>query len=405
MVKRKRYFEPLRPFISKPLIKVITGVRRCGKSTFLQQIIEHLKEKGVAESQIVFINKELFEFDGIRTYADLHKYVSKKSKGTKGMLFLFVDEIQEIEQWEKAIASFLAEKKYDIYITGSNAHLLSSELSTLLTGRYVEFKMYPLSFSEFTELMVNPAINYSTNEAFDLYVKFGGFPGIHLLDWEETAIRQYLQSLYSTILLKDIVIKNSVRDAEMLEKVLQYIISNVGNITSANRISAFVKSQNRKVSVETIQNYLNYACSALLMNKVRRYDIRGKRLLESHDKYFLVDQGFSFSTIGYLNDYLPGILENIVLQELLSRGYNVNIGKLPDSEIDFMAEKNKERIYIQVCTTLKDEKTSRREYKSLQSVPDHYTKLVLSLDRGFDTSLKGIRWKNITDFLLEYRNI
>lgn len=239
------------------------------------------------------------------------------------------------------------------------------------------------------------------DKAFELFMRYGGFPGIHHMEWDDTAIRQYLQSLYNTILLKDIVIRYSIRDAGMLEKILEYLVCNCGNITSANKISEFVKSQQRKVSVETVQNYINHATAALLMNQVRRYDLKGKRLLESHEKYFLCDTGFNFATIGYKKEQVPGILENIILIELMARGWRVSIGKLPDREIDFIAERNSEKRYIQVCTTLLNDTIVDREYKALESVSDHFPKYVLSLDNSFDTDRKGIRWKNIKDFLLE----
>jgi len=401
MILRQSYLNAIKPFIKKPVIKAITGVRRCGKSTLLLQIMDHLSAKGVHQDNLIYINKELFEFDEIRNYKDLHKYVTAKKHG-RGFCYLFVDEIQEIENWEKSIASLLAEKDYDIYITGSNARLLSSDLATLLTGRYMETRMYPFTFSEFLLLKNQNKKEEDIVTAFNLFMKYGGFPGIHALEWNDTAIRQYLQSLYSTILLKDIVIKYAIRDAAMLEKIMEYLISNCGNITSANKISEFVKSQHRKVSMETVQNYILYASNALLMHQVRRYDLKGKRLLESHEKYFLCDTGFSFSGIGFTKDHIPGILENIVLIELLSRGYKINIGKLPEKEIDFVAERNNQKLYIQVTTTLFDSKVIDREYNALESVDDHYPKIVLSLDKGFETSRKGIQWMNIQDFLLEH---
>jgi uncharacterized protein len=401
MIARQNALKFITPFIDKPIIKVVTGIRRCGKSTFQMQIMDLLKEKGITEKNIVYINKEIHAFDEINDYQKLHKYVSSKAQKRKGKIYLFIDEVQEIDKWEKAVVSFLAEKKYDIYITGSNAHMLSSDLATLITGRYVEFRMYPFSFSEFSESVMQNSKTKDKDSIFELYLRYGGFPAIHHFGWDETAIGQYLHSLYNTILLKDIVVRYSIRDAGMFEKIMEFLISNLGNITSANKISEFVKSQHRKISVETVQNYIDYATGALLMNKIKRYDIKGKRLLESHEKYYLSDQGFHFSQIGYKKDFLPGLLENIVLVELLSRGYKVNVGKLAVKEIDFIAEKGSQKLYIQVCTGLLRDDVTEREYGAFSEINDHFPKYVISLDKGFETDRNGIRWKNIIDFLHE----
>ncbi|MBI4646293.1 MAG: ATP-binding protein [Bacteroidia bacterium] len=401
MIKRTKYLNSITPFIRKPIIKAITGVRRCGKSTFLQQIISYLQESGADENEIIYINKELVEFDYISNYKELHKFVKTKLKNSRQPAFLLVDEIQEIENWEKAIASLLAEKQTDIYITGSNARLLSSELATLLSGRYIELKMQTLSFSEFIELAENMGKKLPIDKAFDFFLKYGGFPGIHILEWNDIVVSQYIQSVFNTILLKDIVMRYDVRDAYMLEKITHYLIDNCGNITSANRISEFLKSQKRKISIETVQNYIQYSCNAFLAYQVKRYDIRGKRMLESLEKYYLCDTGFQFATIGYTPEHLPGLLENIVMLDLFCSGYAVYIGKWNNTEIDFIAEKGNEKLYIQICMTLSGNKTIDREYRSLESINDHFPKLVLSLDKGFETSRKGIRWMNIQDFLLK----
>lgn len=400
MIERKTYLDAIRPFINKPMIKAITGIRRCGKSTLLQQIISLLKGQGVSDSEILYINKELFEFDEIKNYKDLHGYITGNSKSKKNKVYVFIDEIQEIVTWEKAVNSLLAETNYDIYITGSNARLLSSELATLLSGRYVEFRMQTLLYSEFKELL------HSKNQwdgigDFDLFLKYGGFPGIHHLEMDDSVVRQYLQSIYNTVLLKDIILKNNIRDAAMLDAVIKYLIDNCGNITTAKSISHYMKSQQRKVSVDTVLNYIHYCCNAMVFNQIKRYDIKGKRLLETHEKYFLGDIGFRFATMGYTPQAISGQLENIVLLELQARGYSVSIGKINDKEIDFIAEKGAEKLYIQVCTGLNDENVIQREYSSLEDVNDHFPKLVLSLDKGFETSRKGIGWMNIEDFLLK----
>lgn len=401
MLQRNQYLDAILPFIDKPFIKAITGVRRSGKSTFLQQIMNILESKSVSSERFIYINKELLEFDSIKNYMDLHTYVKNHIKNRNKKFYLFIDEIQEIESWEKAVASFLAEKRTDIYITGSNARLLSTELATLLSGRYIEIKMQTFTFREFKEFSLLTGKSLTTDEAFNTFIKYGGFPGIHMLEWKDEAVRQYLSALYSTIILKDVVVRYNIRDAYLLEKITEYLISNCGNITSSNKISDFIKSQQRKVSIETVQNYITYLCNAIFSYQIKRYDIKGKRHLESLEKYFLSDVGFRFASLGFTPESYPGQLENIVLLELLSRGYQVYIGKINELEVDFIAEKGAEKIYVQVCSTLKDSKVVDREYKSLEIIKDHFPKIVLSMDEGFETSYKGIKWYNLKDFLLE----
>ncbi len=403
MIIRKNYLNKIRPFISKPVIKVITGIRRCGKSVLMQQLRDELFAKGVLLEHVIYINKELNEFDFIRNYQDLHDYVSSQSKsGGKKTHYLFIDEIQEIEQWERAIGSFLAEKKYDIYITGSNAQLLSSELATLLSGRYVEFQIHTLTYAEFIKLSSQQHAEttaYSDN-SFDAFLKFGGFPGLHSLSWDENVIRQYLQSVFNTIILKDIIIRNSVRDAAMLQRILGYVADNIGNITTAKSISDYIKSQHSRIAPETVQNYIMFATSAFMFYQAKRFDIKGKKLLEFHDKYYLSDLGILYALSGFQPDKISVRLENVVLHEMLSRGYQVAIGKNEQREIDFICEKGNEKLYLQVCKSLYEGNAADREYKAYEGIADHFPKYVLSMDEGFDTDKNGIRWMNIKDFLL-----
>jgi predicted AAA+ superfamily ATPase len=400
MIRRDNFLKQIVPFIGAPMIKVITGIRRSGKSTLLTQIIEMIRSRDVADNQILYINKELYEFDSIETYADLHEFVQQNLDFKTKKCYLFVDEVQEIEQWERAINSLLASNKIDIYITGSNASLMSSELASLLSGRYVEFKILPLSYKEFRALLLHRSRQNEFENSFALYQRYGGFPGLHHIDWEDSIVRQYLQSLYSTVLLKDVIVRNSIRDAALLEKIAEYIVDNTGNITTANSISQFLKSQQRKASVETVQSYIQHFINGEVIRKVKRFDIKGKRLLETFEKYYMTDHGFRFALLGYSPQDISGQLENIVLLELLHRGYMVSIGKASEFEVDFVAQRGDERLYLQVCSWLKSDKTIDREYRSLEQINDHFPKLVLSLDKGFDTNRKGIMWKNIEDFLL-----
>jgi uncharacterized protein len=401
MVRRTQYLDSIRPFIRKPLIKVITGIRRCGKSTLMLQIIDELKDMGVAESHILYINKELYEFDQIQTYHHLLEHIRSLTPPGRDIMYVFVDEVQEISGWEKGITSLLAERRFDLYLSGSNAHMFSSELSTLLSGRYVEFRMNTLNFREYCQITSAHQPYGSNKEAFFSFLKYGGFPGIHSLTHDDTVIRQYLHGVYSTILLKDIVLRNSIRDVALLEKLTEYLIDNCGNITSAKSLSDYTKAQFRKTSAETVQNYIQYVCNAFLLLQVKRFDIKGKRLLETFEKYYTGDTGLRFATLGYQPEALPGLLENVVLLELISRGNQITIGKHYEKEIDFIATHGSERIYIQVCTTLNDPKTVDREYSGLEAIDNHFPKLVLSLDEGFETSRKGIKWMNLIDFIAD----
>jgi uncharacterized protein len=398
MINRKKYISRISPFINKPVIKVITGIRRCGKSTFLRILMDNMINNNIDQENILFINKDSLEFDYINTYSDLNEFVLKKFKGVKGNKYLFVDEIQQIEKWEKAVAGFFADKIADIYITGSNAGLLSSELATLLTGRYIEFKINTLVFSEFLKFR-NKSANEKEDE-FSLFLKYGGFPGVHQMELNDEVIDQYISSIYSTILLKDVVARNQVRDVALLERIVKYITDNCGNITTANGISKYIKSQHLNCSVDTIHNYILWLADSYLVFKANRYDIRGKRLLELYEKYFLGDTGFISGIPGNKAGDISGKLENIVYLELLSRGYTVYIGKLYELEIDFIATKNDHKIYIQVTYLLYDEKVVEREFGVLASVKDNYTKIVLSLDKYFGNEKNGIKWYNLIDFLL-----
>lgn len=403
MVERISILNKLLPFIDKPVIKVITGIRRCGKSTLLKQIVARLENRHVALDKIIYVNMELMEFNHLKNYEDLYAYIKNKQSqsNSTGKFYVLIDEIQDVEGWEKAINSLLAEQISDLYITGSNAKLLSSELATLLSGRYIEFKMYPLVFSEFLEFRRRKKEEINIQEEFELFLKYGGFPGVHHMELEDNVIRQYLQSIYNSILLKDVIVRNTIRDAAMLDNIGKYLIDNSGKITSAKGISDYLKSQKRKVSVDTVLNYIRFSCDAMLFEKVARYDIKGKRILETYEKYYMSDIGLRFATLGYTPQAISAQLENIVYLELVSRGFTVTIGKIDDLEIDFIASKGNDKLYFQVCTKLTDSKVIDREYRSLEKVTDNFPKFVLSLDKGFETTSSGIQWMNILDFLMD----
>lgn len=398
MIIRERYIKQITPFIGKPVIKVITGIRRCGKSTFLKMICNSLFGNGVPNDNIIFINKDSLEFDFITNYKELNQYVKDKVKGIKDAIYLFIDEIQEIEGWEKAVSGFLTDHTADIFITGSNSRLLSSELATYISGRYVEFKMYPLTFSEFLQFRQDKG-TINIEQEFGLFMKYGGFPGIHHMEYDDEVIGQYVSSLYNTILLKDVVARNGIRDVALLERIARFTADNCGNITSSKNISDFIKSQKISGSVDTVQNYLNLLTTAFIFFKVNRFDIKGKRLLEIHEKYYSGDIGLKHTLLGYKTGDIAGHLENIVYLELLTRGYKVEIGKYKEQEIDFVANQSNTRIYIQVSYLLHDQKTVEREFGALEKIDDNYPKLVLSMDKFFDSNRNGIQWMNLIEFL------
>ncbi|RPH31664.1 MAG: ATP-binding protein [Bacteroidales bacterium] len=399
MIPRKQYLKQITPFIDKPIIKVITGIRRCGKSTFLKIIYESLVEGGVKPKNILMINKDSLEFDYLNNYQQLVKYVNSQFKKVTGKKYLFIDEVQEIEGWEKALSGFLADSTADLFITGLNSRMLSSELATYISGRYIEFKMYTLTFSEFLDFR-NALEPEKIDAEFALFIKYGGFPGIHRMEYDDEVVEQYVSSIYNTILLKDVVAHNALRDISLLERIAQFTADNCGNITSSKKIADFLKSQKIKGSVETVQSYLNMLTSAFIFHKVNRYDIKGKRLLEIHEKYYTGDIGLKHSLLGFRIKDISGHLENIVFLELLSRGYKVNIGKFYEQKIDFIATKNSQKIYIQIAYLLADNKTIEREFGALEKVSDNYPKIVLSLDKHLDTNRNGIAWSNLIAFLL-----
>ena len=388
------------PFIQKPVIKIITGMRRVGKSTLMQMMENHLLEQGVSSSQILFISKESLEFDFIQNYQDLYQYVKTQTAGLKGTVYLFIDEIQEIEHWEKAVTAFLADEVADIYISGSNAHLLSSEMATLISGRYVEIPVYPLTFKEFLDFRKSGESSHRIEEEFSNYLKYGGLPGIHALEFREEVIFQYLNSIFNTILLKDVVSRNRIRDVGQLENIARYVFDNCGNILAAKRISDYLKSQRIKVSMDTVQNYLNHLRMAFLIFKAMRFDLKGKRHLEVLEKYYMGDIGLRHAFLGYKDRDISGLLENVVYLELLFRGYQVSVGKLNGTEIDFIAEKQNEKIYIQVCYLLASSETVEREFRPLEQIDDNFPKLVLSMDKDWGEGRKGIMRKSVIDFLL-----
>ena len=400
MKNRDLYLNQLIQFKDKKLIKVITGLRRSGKSTLLSLFENHLITSGVDRNHIIRMNFESFEFDEITNYKELHAYINKRILDPNKRHYILLDEVQQVSSWERVINSFLVDANVDIFITGSNAYLLSSELSTLLSGRYVEIKMQPLSFKEYLEFLDSDK-EMNLPEKFNQYLEYGGLPTIvELLDNPDT-IGPFLEGIYNTVLMKDVIERNGVRDAALLESILKFIAANIGSIVSTKKISDYLTSSGRKTTSDTIDNYLKMLENAFIIYKANRYDLKGKMFLKTLEKYYIVDIGIRNKLIGLRNTDYGHVLENIVYLELLRRGYEVTIGKIGSLEVDFVASKPNEKIYYQVSATIMDEKTRERELRPLESISDNYPKYILTMDKTVFNDYSGIRVKNIIDFLLE----
>lgn len=400
MIKREAYMSRIRPFIGSDLVKVLTGIRRCGKSVMLELIQEEITASGVDPSQFISINFENMSNASLCTAQALHDEIIGRAAQLSGKVYLFFDEIQEVQDWETCINSFRVELDCDIYITGSNAKLLSGELATYLAGRYVEFVIYPFSFDEFIQLYRTIFPDADVRTCFNRYLTAGGMPYLANLRYEETACRQYLQDLFNSVELKDIVQRNKVRDVDMLERIIAYVTANIGTTFSSTAISKYLKSEGRSVSPETVLGYLKACTDAFLFYQVKRQDLRGKKILTVNEKYYVADHGVREAVFGGNQRDINLVLENIVYLELLRRGYVVTVGKVGDKEIDFICESQGNRLYIQVAYLLASEETIQREFGVYERVRDNYPKYVLTLDE-FDMSRDGIKHRNIRDFLLE----
>ena len=400
MIKREAYMSRIRPFIGSDLVKVLTGIRRCGKSVMLELIQEEIIASGVDPSQFISINFENMSNASLCTAQALHDEIIGRAAQLSGKVYLFFDEIQEVQDWETCINSFRVELDCDIYITGSNAKLLSGELATYLAGRYVEFVIYPFSFDEFIQLYRTIFPEADVRTCFNRYLTAGGMPYLANLRYEETACRQYLQDLFNSVELKDIVQRNKVRDVDMLERIIAYVTANIGTTFSSTAISKYLKSEGRSVSPETVLGYLKACTDAFLFYQVKRQDLRGKKILTVNEKYYVADHGVREAVFGGNQRDINLVLENIVYLELLRRGYVVTVGKVGDKEVDFICESQGNRLYIQVAYLLASEETIQREFGVYERVRDNYPKYVLTLDE-FDMSRDGINHRNIRDFLLE----
>ena len=399
MIIRQDYLNLLIQAKDTEFIKVITGVRRSGKSTLLKMFKDYLLENGVDEKNIIHINFESAMYDEIRDYKDLYKKI--KNNISKEKCYILLDEVQNVEKWEKAVNSINIDFNVDIYITGSNAYLLSSELATLLSGRYIEIKMLPLSFKEYLKFN-----NYDRNnieDKFYEYLKYGGLPAIPQIKDKNDLVMTYLNDIYNTIVKKDIIERNGIKDIALLENIVKYVASNIGSPISANKISDYLNSNKivEKTNHQTIDNYLKMLENAFIVYKADRNDIRSKAVLKTLGKYYLADMGIRNIILGYRNIDEGHLLENVVYLELLRRGYKVNIGKTQDYEVDFVAENIETVKYFQVSRSIVDDTVRERELRSLESISDNYEKSILTMDRTINKDFNGIKIINIIDFLLE----
>lgn len=399
MIERPLYLDKIMPFVDTPFVKILTGVRRCGKSTILKMIIKKLKEeKHVDDEQILNYRFDSMEYEDMTTkelYLELKSKILQSKK-----TYLFLDEIQEIKGWEKVVNTLASDFDVDIYITGSNSRMMSSEISTYLTGRYITFHIYTLSFEEYLTFKKSYTNLKDLKQEFSQYVRLGGFPATHLQDYSQDEVYTIVKDIYNSTIFSDIVRRNQVKKIDQLERVVKYTFNNIGNTFSAKSISNYFKSEQRKIDNETVYSYLEKLQKAYILHKCSRYDLQGKDILKTQEKFYLADVSLRYSVLGYTVDSVASSLENIVYLELKRRGYDVYIGKIKDKEIDFVATKQNEKIYVQVTQEIKSEKPQKREYEQLLEIRDNYPKYVVMADDFAGGNYEGIKTMNIVDFLL-----
>lgn len=399
MFDRPLYVDRIMAFVDAPFIKILTGVRRCGKSTILKLIMKRLvEERGIAPEQIVSYRFDSMEYDG---YSAREIYaLLKGALAPQRRTYLFLDEVQEIEGWEKVVNSLATDFDVDIYLTGSNSRMMSSEIATYLTGRYVAFRIYTLSFGEYLFFKSHYAEVGDPKQELAEYVRLGGFPGTHLQAYSQDEVYTIVRDIYNSTVFSDIVRRNQIKKVDQLERVVKYAFNNVGNTFSASSISAYLKSERRSLDNETIYSYLDKLESAYLLHRCSRYDLRGKAILKTQEKFYLADVALRYSVLGYNEDSVAASLENVVYLELLRRGYEVYIGKTPDGEVDFVATRQGEKLYVQVTQEITSEKTEKREYERLLEIHDNYPKYVLLTNDFAGGNHEGIQTMHVADFLL-----
>lgn len=397
MIERKKYLEQLIKFKDKNLIKVVTGLRRVGKSTLLKIFTEYLVENDIERNRIISINFENMKYDHLKNIYRLHDYIIENIRD-EGMNYVFLDEIQQVKDFEKVVDSLFIQENIDLYITGSNANLLSSELSTLLSGRSIEIQVFPLSFKEY---MSQFDINSNLSVKYKEYLEFSSFPYVSELNKDREMIWQYLDGVYNSVVLKDVIARNNISNVMMLKSITEFLFDNIGNITSTKKISDTMTSNGRKISTPTVESYIHSLLESFIIYQAKRYDIKGKQYLKTLEKYYVADIGLRYYLLGYKGTDVGHILENIIYLELLRRGYKVYIGKVGKLEVDFIAKNQNGILYFQVAATVRDEKTLTRELKPLKKIDDSYPKYILTLDDDPIADYEGIIRKNALEFLLE----
>ena len=396
--KRELYLDRIKPFVNTQMIKVLTGQRRVGKSFLIFQLMDYIR-LSYPFSDFIYINKELFEFDGLKDYSDLVNYVTQKRNNLNDKCFLFIDEVQDITNFEKALRHFFAEGSYDVYCTGSNANMLSGELATYLSGRYIEFKVYSLTYNEFLQFHKLE----DSSDSFAKFYKFGGLPYLINLPFNELLVSDYLRSIYDTIILKDVVNRYNIRNVRQLQDLTIYLADTIGNLFSANKISEYLKSQRVDLPPKTILEYLTYLNNAYFVKRLRPADIQGKRQFQIGEKYYFEDLGIRHAIRPFRPNDIGQVLENIVCHHLLVNGYNLSVGRDGDREIDFVGEKDGEKIYVQVAYSVMDPKTHEREFGNLLAIKDNYPKMVITMDELEGSSYEGIKQIPIRKFLREFK--
>ena len=399
MINRPIYINKIMAYVDTPFVKILTGIRRCGKSTILKMLINEMRKKGIRDEQILHYSFDSLEYEDIKTATKLFNYL-KQHLFSKGKTYLFLDEIQEVRSWEKVINSLMTDYNVDIYVTGSNSRMMSSEISTYLTGRYISFRVYPLSFSEYILFRKEHTEILDTHTELANYLRLGGFPAVHLQKYTPDEVYTIVKDIYNSTIFTDIVRRNQIRKVDQLERIVKFAFDNVGRTFSAASISKFLKSQNRSIDNETVYNYLSKLESAYILHRCSRFDIQGKEILKTQEKFYLADSALRYSVLGYSPDSIAAMLENVIYLELLRRGYDVYVGKLDNTEIDFVAVKQENKLYIQVTQEISSLETEKREYGRLLDIRDNYPKYVLRTVAFAGGNYEGIKTMHIADFLL-----
>ena len=398
MIDRPLYTQKIMEYVDTPFIKILTGIRRCGKSTILKLIMQKLRERGIEEEQIVSYRFDSMEYDGYTAQQIYQKL--KSSLQPDKRTYLFLDEVQEIDNWEKIVNSLATDFNVDIYVTGSNSRMMSSEIATYLTGRYISFRIYTLSFAEYLDFKSRYTETAAPKQELIDYIKLGGFPAVHLHTYTAAEVYTIVRDIYNSTIFSDIVRRNQLRKVDQLERVVKYAFNNVGNTFSAKSISDYLKSEHRKIDNETVYSYLEKLEKAYILHRCLRYDLKGRELLKTQEKFYLADTALRYSVLGYDDNTVAAMLENVVYLELCRRGYRVDIGKTPAGEIDFVATRQNEKVYIQVTQQISSAETEKREYARLLDIDDNFPKYVLRTDEFAGGNYQGIKTMHVADFLL-----